>query len=93
MRKRKGDVSDSDARIADKACDLVLSIDDKLKALAHSREPPAEADVVDALQAAEIAPSKGDCVISREDRDPSAPRTRPTRRPGIPGLRSLLHKS
>jgi hypothetical protein len=55
MRNRKSVFSDSDAKIADKACDLVLAIDDKLMAFAHGRSQPLQRDIVDALQAAEIA--------------------------------------
>lgn len=55
MHNRKGVFSESDAKIADKACDLVLAIDDKLMAFAHGRSQPLQRDIDDALQAAEIA--------------------------------------
>lgn len=47
--------SDSDLVVAERACDLVVATDDKLKALAHGRENVEPQDVKDALVAAEIA--------------------------------------
>lgn len=55
MGKYQSTVSDSELRVAEQACDLVLATDDRLKALAHSRELVSVSDVQDALQAAEIA--------------------------------------
>lgn len=55
MAKYKGSSSESDLIVAEKACDLVLALDDKLKAQAHSRIAPAVAEVRDALEASEIA--------------------------------------
>jgi Predicted pPIWI-associating nuclease len=55
MKKRKGVVSNSDAKITDKACELVICINDKLLAQAHARSKPVTQDVIDALQVAEIA--------------------------------------
>lgn len=64
MRKYRGSVSDSDLAVADKACELVLVVDDKLKGLAHARSAPSAEDVRDALQAAEIALRR--ILLSRE---------------------------
>ena len=55
MKRRRGAASDSDLVIAEKACDLVLAIDEKLKAFAHGRSDPNPGDVRDSLEAAEIA--------------------------------------
>lgn len=55
MTVRRGRISESDLKVAEKACDLVLAVDDRLKALAHSRDIPEVSDVKDALSAAEIA--------------------------------------
>jgi hypothetical protein len=55
MEKRGGCLSDNDLKVADAACALVLAVDDKLQALAHSRPRPREEDVRSALEAAEIA--------------------------------------
>lgn len=51
---RKDD-SKSNLRVADKACELVLAIDDRLKGLAHTRDQILRTDVQDALHVAEIA--------------------------------------
>ncbi|MBI3779833.1 MAG: hypothetical protein HY278_02050 [candidate division NC10 bacterium] len=48
-------VSESDLKVAEEACDLVLAADARLTALAHSRTAPTVSDVKDSLQAAEIA--------------------------------------
>lgn len=55
MQTHKSSVSDSDLIVVERACELVLAVDDKLKAQAHSRTAPAVAEVRDALVAAEIA--------------------------------------
>ena len=47
--------SASDLRVAEKACELVLAIDDKLKGLAHARTQPLRTDIEDAMSGAEIA--------------------------------------
>ena len=51
---RKGE-SESNLQVSEKACDLVLAIDDRLKALAHGRTQPLKVDVEDAMFGAEIA--------------------------------------
>ena len=53
MRKHRGDVSDSDLKVAEEAADFVVAIDDKLKAAAHSRSAPVQADVRESLEIAE----------------------------------------
>ena len=53
MKKYRGDVSDSDLMIAEKASDLVLAIDVKLQGLSHSRSPPLDVDVRESLEIAE----------------------------------------
>lgn len=55
MRLYKGSVSDTELSAAEKACDLVLAINDKLTASAHSRNALSSEDVRDAITAAEIA--------------------------------------
>jgi hypothetical protein len=55
MLIHRGTVSDSELKVAEQACDLALATDERLKALAHSREPVAVNDVRDALVAAEMA--------------------------------------
>lgn len=55
MKKIKGTESGSSLRIADEACDLVIAVDDRLMGLSHSRDMPPKQDIVDALQAAEVA--------------------------------------
>ncbi len=55
MISNRGGASDSDLKIAEQACDLALATDEKLKALAHSRELIVVDDVRDALVAAEMA--------------------------------------
>ncbi len=50
-----GRISESDLKVAEKACDLVIAVDDRLMALAHARDIPDVSDVKDALSAAEIA--------------------------------------
>ena len=55
MQTFRNDESESNLRVAKKACDLVLAIDDKLKALAHARVQPLRTDVEDAMSGAEIA--------------------------------------
>ncbi len=55
MEKRPGGVfSQSDLKIAEKACDLALAVDDGLSSLAHARACPDDRNVADALQAAEV---------------------------------------
>jgi hypothetical protein len=65
MLQNRGVASDSDLKIAEQACDLALATDEKLKAMAHSREPIAAGDVRDALLANEIALRK--VLISETD--------------------------
>ena len=48
-------LSDSDLEVADRACDLVVATDDRLKAIAHGRDSVDRGDIKDALVAAEIA--------------------------------------
>jgi hypothetical protein len=55
MKKFRGELSDSDLLIAEKACDLVEAIDKKLQAMSHARTPPSDADLRDALTTAEVA--------------------------------------
>jgi hypothetical protein len=55
MLKYKGNVSESDVAVAEKAGDLVGAIDNKLMAASHGRSAPLEQQVQDALIAAEIA--------------------------------------
>lgn len=55
VQERKGNYSENDLRIAEKACDLVLAVDKRLKAASHSREVPVRTDIEDAMLAAEIA--------------------------------------
>jgi hypothetical protein len=55
MQAHRGNASDSEIRVAEQACELVLATDDRLKAIAHSRNAVAVSDVRDALIAAEIA--------------------------------------
>jgi hypothetical protein len=50
-----GSVSGSDLKIVEQACDLTLAVDEKLKALSHSRETALAEDARDALVAAEMA--------------------------------------
>ena len=47
--------SDSKLEYAEAAFDLLLAVDDRLKATAHAREVPSKRDVNDALTAAESA--------------------------------------
>ena len=53
MRKCRGGVSDSDLKVAEESVDFVLAIDDKLKAAAHSRLAPINAEVRGSLEIAE----------------------------------------
>jgi hypothetical protein len=55
MNTYHGDVSDTQVKVVEEACDLVLAVDEQLKGMAHSRSVPALADVRDSLSAAEIA--------------------------------------
>lgn len=55
MRKCRGEVSDSDLAIAERAIDLMLALDDRLISAAHSRLAASRQDVRDALEGAEIA--------------------------------------
>ena len=59
-------LSSSDLKIVEHACDLTLAVDEKLKALSHSREASATDDARDALVAAEIALRK--LLLRRADR-------------------------
>lgn len=54
METRRGATSDAELRVAEQACKLVLETDDRLKAIAHSRDAVAVSDVRGALLAAEI---------------------------------------
>jgi len=55
MIANRGAVSDSDLKVTEQACDLVLATDEKLKALAHSRASVSVDDARDALVVAEMA--------------------------------------
>ena len=55
MAAYHGDVSESQLRVVEEACDLVLAVDDRLMAIAHSRGAPVATEVKDSLNAAEIA--------------------------------------
>ena len=55
MLLNRGAASDSELKVAEQACDLALATDERLQALAHSREPIVADDVRDALVAAEMA--------------------------------------
>jgi hypothetical protein len=55
MSTAKVSTSESSLKIAEKGCDLVLAVDDRLMAMAHGRDMPLKQDIVDALLAAEIA--------------------------------------
>ncbi len=55
MSLHRRTVSDSELKVADQACEVVLVTDDRLKALAQSRDTVPLADVRDALQVAEFA--------------------------------------
>ena len=55
MRNTEDGASESSLKIAEKACDLVLAVDDRLKAIAQGRDMPPKQDIVDALRTAEIA--------------------------------------
>lgn len=55
MQRFRNDESESNLQVAEKACDLVLIIDDRLKAFAHGRVQPLRTDVEDAMSGAEIA--------------------------------------
>jgi hypothetical protein len=55
MTHYRGAMSDSELRVAEDACELVVATDDRLKALAHGGQSPHVKDVRDSLQAAEIA--------------------------------------
>lgn len=55
MKKYKGAESVSALTVADAAYDLVIAVDDRLKAASHSRKVPLKQEVVDALCTAEVA--------------------------------------
>lgn len=55
MQTFRNDESESNLRVADKACELVLAIDDRLKSFAHARVQILRTDVEDAMSGAEIA--------------------------------------
>lgn len=55
MAQQRGHVSESDIDVAEKAIDLVGTIDNKLTAVSHARTAPMEREVEDALITAEIA--------------------------------------
>ncbi len=55
MTVHRGTATDSELKLVEKACDLVLETDERLIALAHSREIVKVDDVRDSIQEAEIA--------------------------------------
>lgn len=55
MQRFRSNESESDLRVADQACELVLALNDRLMALAHARSQPSRSDVEDAMSSAEIA--------------------------------------
>lgn len=55
MQKHTNEVSETDLRVAEKACDFVLAVNDKLMALAHSRVELDPEEVKAAITSAEIA--------------------------------------
>jgi broad specificity phosphatase PhoE len=55
MGKYRGQVSESDIAVAEKAGDLVAVIDNKLTSASHARSAPIAQEVKDALTTAEIA--------------------------------------
>lgn len=58
MKKFKNSVSASDLKIAESACELMLAIQNKLTATAHSRVEPKAEDVRMLLSSAELALAK-----------------------------------
>jgi Predicted pPIWI-associating nuclease len=50
-----GDLSETELKVSEKAADFVLAVDEKLKALAHSRIEPGQEEVESAITSAEIA--------------------------------------
>lgn len=67
IKKYKGTESKSSLRIAEKAYDLVIAVDDSLKKLSHSRQTPLKQNIIDALQTAEVALRA--ILLSRENID------------------------
>ncbi len=55
VEKYAGELSETELRVAEKASDFVLAVDEKLKALAHSRVEPDAEEVEAAITSAEIA--------------------------------------
>lgn len=55
MKQARGRVSNTDLKIAEEACDLVIAVDAKLQAESHSRTQPMKQEIIDTLTAAEIA--------------------------------------
>lgn len=55
MKTFKETESASALTVAEKAIDLIIAVDDRLKAASHSRDVPSKQDIVDALNAAEVA--------------------------------------
>jgi hypothetical protein len=55
MKIYKGMDSASELSVAEKAIDLVIAVDDRLKGASHARNVPPKQDIVDALNAAEVA--------------------------------------
>jgi len=53
LMRRQGTESESDLKVVEESGDLLLAIDDKLKAQAHARTAPMHSDVRDALAIAE----------------------------------------
>jgi hypothetical protein len=65
MRKYRGEVSDSDLAIAERAIDLMLALDDRLISAAHSRLAASRDDLRDALVGVEIALRR---ILAAQDR-------------------------
>jgi len=55
MAKYRGTISKSDIDVAEKSCDLVIAVDNKLMGQAHSRTAPEAKYVKDAIEASEMA--------------------------------------
>jgi hypothetical protein len=54
MRKYRGEVSESDVKVIEESGDLLLAMDDKLKAMAHNRAALPQVDVRQSLEIAEM---------------------------------------
>jgi hypothetical protein len=53
--KYGGELSETEIKVSERAADFVLAVDEKLKALAHSRIEPDQEEVESAVTSAEIA--------------------------------------